>query len=128
MQSDTPKMRIVVCISILALILSCNKKSDLENQITITINSIDKESKKNRFNMFDTIEVRKEGIGYLMKTFNKVGEYVTDSTGSVKIKFDRTQKYQIRLYGVHIYGSNDIVGENLKNNQELNIEAFPVNW
>lgn len=128
MLSDIPKMRIVVCISILALILSCNKKSDLENQITITINSIDKETKKNRLNMFDTIEVRKEGIGYLMKTFNKVGEYVTDSTGSVKIKFDRSKKYQIRLYGVHIYGSNDIVGENLKNNQELNIEAFPVNW
>jgi hypothetical protein len=43
---------------------------------------------------FDTVIIKKEGIGYLMKTFDKVGQYVTDPTGSVKIRLI-LQKYVI---------------------------------
>jgi hypothetical protein len=83
MQSKILKMSIVLCVSLVAILNSnCKGKSDLEGQITITINSIDKETKQRRINKFDTVVVRKEGIGYLTKTFDKIGEYVTDSTGS----------------------------------------------
>ncbi|MFM9988356.1 hypothetical protein [Flavobacterium sp.] len=127
MQSIILKTKILGYISIMFfLILSCNKKSDLENQITIKINSIDKETKKNRLNMFDTVVVRKEGIGYLMKTFNKVGEYVTDSTGSVKIKIDSTKTYDISVLGLNVLGGEMCYPRHLKNGQEVNIEVFSI--
>ncbi|MEC4049004.1 hypothetical protein OX284_006160 [Flavobacterium sp. SUN046] len=76
----------IVLISIVSLLfLNCNN-SNLKNQITIKINSIDSKTKIPRINTFDTIEVNKEGVGYLMKTFVEVGEYVIDLMGSVKLK------------------------------------------
>lgn len=129
MQSNILKTKIVVCISIMFfLISSCNKKNDLENQITIKINSIDSKTKKPRVNAFDTIEVRMRCVGYLMKTFKKVGEYTTDSTGSVKIKLDSTEQYIFLLRGPNIYGSAEFTEaftkERLKDGQEVNIEVI----
>ncbi len=125
MQSNILKAKIAMCIFIAHLILSCNSKTDLENQITIKINSVDSATKQPRVNAFDSIEVRKEGIGYLMKTFDTVGKYMTDSTGSVKIKINRNEKYQIRLYGIHVYSGEDFVEGELKDGQEINIEVVP---
>ncbi len=112
-------------MSTIALVISsCNRKIDLENQITIKINSIDSKTKLPRINAFDTIDVRIESIGFPTKRFPKIAEYVTDSSGSVKIKIDRTEKYLLLLGAPYIFGSEDIVGQNLKDEQEINIEAI----
>ncbi|MDR7209619.1 hypothetical protein [Flavobacterium piscis] len=127
MQLNILKEKIVICISIMfLLILSCNKKNDLENQITIKINSIDSKTKQPRINMFDHVVVRKEGIGYLMKTFDKVGEYITDSTGSVKIKIDSTKIYDISVTGLNVLGGDMYYPGHLKDGQEVNIEVVSL--
>ncbi len=80
--------------------------------------------------MFDTIVIRKEGIGYLTKTYTKVGEYITDSTGSVKIKVNRNEGYMFLLSRMGVYGSENFAGaftkEKLKDGQVVNIEAIPI--
>ena len=106
--------------------MNCKEKSDLENQITITINSIDKETKKRRVNLFDTVVVRKEGIGLLKKTFDKVGEYVTDSTGSVKVKIDSSKIFDISISGLNVLGSDVYYPGYLKDGQEVNVEVFSI--
>jgi len=127
MQSIIHKVVVVVCASFLSLlIVNCKGKSDLENQITITINSIDKKTKQRRINMFDTVVVRKEGIGYLKKTFDKVGEYVTDSTGSVKIKIDSSKICDISVSGLNVLGGDMYYPGYLKDGQEVNIEVFSI--
>ena len=73
--------------------------------------------------MFDTVEVRKEGFGWLMKTFNVVGVYRTDSTGSVKIKIDSTKIIEISVKGLHELGGDMYYPGYLKNNQEVDIEV-----
>jgi hypothetical protein len=114
----------VFCVSLVTILnLNCKGKSDLENQITITINSIDKETKQRRINKFDTVVVRKEGIGYLTKTFDKVGEYVTDSTGSVKIKIDSSKICDISVSGLNVLGGDMYYPGYLKDGQEVNIEV-----
>jgi hypothetical protein len=126
MKSNIRKTKILVCISVIALLISnCNRKTDLDNQITITINSVDSDTKRPRVNAFDTIEVRKLGIGYLMKTSKKVGEYVTDSLGSAKIKIDRTEGYHISLYGIAVFGWANFNENDLKDGQDVIIEASP---
>jgi hypothetical protein len=127
MQSNTLNIKNVIFIFLIIMfITNCKGKDDLEGQITIKINSIDRDTKQHRINAFDTIEVRKEGIGYLMKTFDKVGQYVTDSKGSVKIKIDKMEKYMFLLSRRNYFGSETFEGEFLKNGQEVNIEVFPI--
>ena len=127
MQSKIHRIKSALFIFfILSLISNCKGKSELENQITVKINSIDRKTKENRINVFDTIEIRKEGVGYLMKTFDKVGEFVTDSSGSFKIKIDKTNNYLFLLKRRNYVGSETVIGESLKNNQEVSIEVFPI--
>ena len=109
----------------LFLITSCKKENDLENQITIKINSIDSKTKQRRVNAFDTIEVRMVKLGFLKKRFVSVGEYITDSTGSVKVKLDHTEEYHISLYGTDVFGWADFKENDFKDGQEVNIEASP---
>ncbi|CCG52344.1 Hypothetical protein KQS_01760 [Flavobacterium indicum GPTSA100-9 = DSM 17447] len=110
------------------MILSCNKNTNLENKITIKVNSIDSDSKQLRVNTFDVIEVRAEGFGYLMKTYEKVGEYTTDSSGSVKIEIDGSKQYRFMISGPNGYGSANFTEaftkEKLKDGQEVNIEVI----
>jgi len=130
MQSHILISKIIVCISTLFLIAGCNEKKDSENQITITVRSVDSKTKNPRINMFDTIVIRKEGIGYLTKTYTKVGEYITDSTGSVKIKVDRNEGYIFLLSRMGVYGSENFAEaftkEKLKDGQIVNIKAIPI--
>lgn len=127
MQSKILKMGIVLCVSLVAILnLNCKGKRDLEDQITITINSIDKETKQRRINKFDTVVVRKEGIGYLTKTFDKIGEYVTDSTGSVKIKIDSSKICDISVSGLNVLGGDMYYPGYLKDGQEVNIEVISL--
>jgi hypothetical protein len=118
-------MKIIFWALITALLfLNCNKKTDLDNQITINVNSIDSKSKQPRRNVFDTIDVRIESIGFPKKQFPKISEYVTDSSGSVKIKINRSEKYLLLLGAPNVYGSEDIIGEKLKDGQEVTIEVI----
>lgn len=127
MQSKILKMGIVLCVSLVAILnLNCKGKGDLEDQITITINSIDKETKQRRINKFDTVVVRKEGIGYLTKAFDKIGEYVTDSTGSVKIKIDYSKICDISVSGLNVLGGDMYYPGYLKDGQEVNIEVISL--
>lgn len=126
MQSKILKIKNIMFISLtLILILSCKENNDLENQITIKVTSINKDTKNTRVNLFDTIVVRKEGFGFI-KTFDKIGEFVTDSMGSFNIKIDKTQDYMFLLKRRNYFGSEIFVGESLKNNQMVNIEVFSI--
>ena len=121
-------MKIALSISILALLLlSCDKKTDLEKQITIKVNSVDKETKQPRVNMFDTVIIKEEGNGYLTKAFYKVGEYTTDSTGVVKIKIDPSRINDISVSGLNIYGGDMYYPGHLKDGQEINLEVRSLN-
>lgn len=127
MQSNTHKIKNAIFIFFIVLLISnCKGKSDSENQITIKINLIDSKTKQTRINTFDTIEVRKEGMGYLMKTFDKVEECITDTSGSFKIKIDKTEKYMFLLKRRNYFGSETFVGELLKDGQEVNVEVFSI--
>lgn len=131
MQSNIIKIKNVIGISfLLMLIICCNKNSSQENQITIKITLINKDTKQPRINSFDTIEVRKEGIGLLTKSFNKVAEYITDSTGSIRIKVNRNEGYKFMLSRKGFYGSENFseafTKEKLKDGQEVNIEVFSI--
>ncbi len=111
--------------------LNCNNNNSFKNSITIKINSIDKNTKQQRLNMFDTIEVRKEYFGYLKKTYKIVGKHVLNSKGSIKIKIDSTQGYRFFINGVDgAYGTENFTKgftkEKLKDGQEINIEVFSL--
>jgi len=127
MQSIIHKIKIIFVFSLLiSLIISCNIKTEFENQTVLKINLIDKKSRHLRINMFDTIVVRKQEIGYLKKTFEKVGEYITDSEGSVKIEIDTSKIYDISVSGKNIYGGDIYYPVYLKSVKEVNIEVISI--
>lgn len=127
MQSKILKMSIVLCVLLVAMLISsCKGKSDLENQITIIINSIDNKTKQNRVNMFDTIDVRIAEFGIPTRKYVKVAEYITDSTGSVRVKLDKNEEYHFILGGKNIYGSTEFSKGELKDGQEVNIEVISL--
>ena len=117
-------MKIMICFSIIIIFLNCDKKSNLENQITITINSIDKATKHRRNNIFDKVIIRKEGGGFLKKNFKIIGEYVTDSSGLVKVKIDPTKICDISVLGLNAAGGDMYYPGHLKDGQEVNIEVI----
>jgi preprotein translocase subunit SecF len=124
MQSNLPDTKILVYISVLFfLISSCKKEIDFENQITIKINSIDSKTKQRRVNFFDNVEVRKEGFGFIKKTFPVEKIYTMDSMGSVKIKIDTTKIYDISVLGLKVLGGDMYYPGHLKDGQEVNIEV-----
>jgi len=121
-------MKIALSISLLALLLlSCNKKTDLDKQITIKVNLVDQETKQSRVNMFDTVLIKEERNGYLTKTFSQVGEYTTDSTGVVKVKIDPSRICDISVSGLNIYGGDMYYPGHLKDGQVINIEVRSLN-
>jgi hypothetical protein len=129
MQLDILKIKkLTFTILLLILFTFCEKKSNLENQITVKINSIDGITKKSRVNIFDTIDVRVTKYGIPMQKYVKIAEYITDSSGSVKIKIDPTKEYRFIIGGKYIYGSANFTEaftkEKLKNEQEINIEVI----
>ena len=119
MQSKTLKIKNAIFFFLIVILISnCKGKSDSENQITIKINLIDSKTKQPRINAFDTIEVRKEGLGYLMKTFDKINECITDTSGSLKIKIDKSEKYMFLLKRRNYFGSETFDGELLKDGKK----------
>lgn len=108
---------------LLLIITNCNRKSDIENQITIKIYSIDKESNQRRVDAFDTVDISKESSWYFLKSFPTERKYITDSTGLVKIKIDSTKIYNIIVSGVNVLGGEIYYPGFLKDGQEVNIEV-----
>lgn len=124
-------MKITFYIFLLFLYTSnCIGKNNSENQITIKVNVIDSETNKPRLNLQDTIEVRKEEFSHLIRTYNKVGEYITDSLGSVKVTIDYNKGYKFILVRRGFYGSESFAEpftkDRLKDGQEINIKAIPI--
>ena len=105
----------------------CTKKTDLENQITIKINSIDSETKKPRVNTFDTIHVRIAKFGFPMRKYVKIRQLVTDSNGSIIAKFYKNEEYHFIIGGKLIYGATEIYEKDLKDYQEVDIEVISLN-
>lgn len=129
MQSDVLKTRTMVFIFKIALLISSfTKNNNLENQITVKINSIDNETKQPRVKMFETIDVRISEFVFPMRKYVKVAEYITDSTGSVKIKIDSAEEYRFMISRPNVYGSANFIEafskEKLKDGQEVNIEVI----
>ncbi len=116
-------MIIMINLLLLILFLLCDSKSNLKNQITIAINSIDKASKQRRINMFDTVEISEESGGFFKKSFKIVGEFKTDSAGSVKVKVDPNKICNMYVKGFNVSGGTMYMSGKLKNGQELNIEV-----
>ena len=90
------------------------------------MSSVDSKTKQLRVNTFDTIEIRIKKIGFPTWRFVNVGECLTDSSGSVKIKIDRTEEYTFLLKKRNYFGSETFAGESLKNGQEINMEVFSL--
>ena len=127
MQSRILKVSIFLCALFAAILISsCEVKSDPKNQITITINSVDKETGQKRVNMFDTIDVRVGRPGILKRQFVKVAEYTTDSTGSVKVKLDKSEEIRLILGGKMIYGSEWFQEGKLKEGQSVDIDVISL--
>ena len=126
MQLGILKMKNILFLSSIAILgFSCKGKSDLDNQITIKINSIDSKTKQYRVDASDTIVVKMVKFGYLKKNFVTVGEYITNAKGFVNIKLDSSEEYHISLYGTNVFGWANFKENDLKNGQEINIEASP---
>jgi hypothetical protein len=113
-----------ILIVIVFFTKGCTKKTDLENQITIKINSIDSKTKKPRVNTFDTIDVRISKFGFPMRKYVKIAEYVTDSMGSVNVTINKNEENHFILGGKNIYGAIEYYKGELKDNQEINIEVI----
>lgn len=114
----------IILIFIFTLILAnYNRKSDLENQITLTISSIDSETKQPRPK--DTVEIRMGKWGIPMRRYVKVGQYITDSLGLVKVNLDCTERYVFNIYGLHVYSFAEFDEDELKNGQQVIIEVVP---
>jgi hypothetical protein len=130
MQSRILKISTLLCaLAVGILISSCERKSDPKNQITIIINSVDGNTKENRVNMFDTIEVRVERFGFPKKKYVKVAEYTTDSAGAVSVKLDRNEAYLFMLGGKSkFFGSRGFSKGDLKDGQEVNLEVDSVEY
>ena len=127
MQSRILKISTFLCaLAVAILISSCEGKSDPEGQITVTINSVDKNTGQNRVNMFDTIEVRVERFGFPKKKYVKVAEYTTDSTGSVKVKLDKSEENHFILHGNMIYGATEFSEGELKDGQKVDMEVISL--
>lgn len=132
MQSRILKISTLLC-ALAVLISSCERKIDPKNQITIIINSVDGNTKENRVNMFDTIDVRIARWGFPMKRFVKVAEYITDSTGSVKVELDKSDENHFILNGkyingIYITGSTYFSEGDLKDGEKVNLEVDSVDY
>lgn len=126
MQLGILKNKIILYISFVALLtLNCSRKSDVKGQITIKIKAVDSKTKQLRINSLDTIDIKVIKFGYLMKEFITIGEYIIDSSGSVKVKLDPKEEYHISLYGTDVFGWADFNENELKAGQEVTIEALP---
>lgn len=108
------------------ILLGC-EKSDLKNNITISLKVINYETKTISKN--DTVEVRSGKWGMPVKRYIKVAEYITDSSGFVKINLKKDEEYKFTVYSG--YGSKFSVGSeyfpegSLKNNQQVVIAINP---
>lgn len=120
-------MKTIIYILAIALsILSCSKKNNLKNQITIIINSIDNKTKLPRINKFDTIDIRIAKFGFPIRRYVKVAECVTGPKGSVTVKLDRNEEYHFILGGSYIYGATEFSEGELNDGQEVNIEVISL--
>lgn len=106
------------------ILFSCNNQhTNTLNNITVLVKVIDSETKQPRTG--DRVDVRKiKKPLFSMWQFVKIGEYITDDKGQVKIVINNKKGYRISSFGLnHAFGSVEFTEGELKNNQEIIIEV-----
>jgi len=102
------------------LFLSCKK----ENQIIVTLKSVENKTRQPRINTFDKIEIRKAKFGFI-KGYEIVGEFKTDSLGYLKVKLEKNEEYWAILKCKNMNGWAFFDKNWLNKSQEIIIEAKP---
>ncbi|MES2545676.1 MAG: hypothetical protein V4589_10650 [Bacteroidota bacterium] len=100
-----------------------NKKSDLKNQITVTVKVIDKYTRQPKSK--DTVEIRIGKPAFPMRKYVKVGKYITDSLGIVKVNLNYNERYSFTTVGFDTFASIEFAEGELKDGQKVIIEVVP---
>ena len=110
----------------LSLILSScfNKDTDMRGQINISIKVVDSYTKLPRIN--DTVKIRRAKWGIPMRRYVKIGQYITNSSGIVKVTLSKKERYSFCNYGSkYANGSTEYGEEELNDNDQIIIEVIP---
>lgn len=108
----------------LVFINCSNPGTELKNKISITVKVVDSETKQPRMN--DSLTIRQGTWGIPVRRYIKVGKYITDSLGQVRIDLDQKERYSLEIDGSHhAFGSDEYAKGELKNNQVVVIQVVP---
>lgn len=120
------KINKYVKLFFLSLILSScfNKNTDMRDQINISIKVVDSYTKLPRIN--DTVKIRRAKWGIPMRRYVKIGQYITNSSGIVKVTLSKKERYSFSTYGSkYANGSTEYGEEELNDNDQIIIEVIP---
>ncbi|SFN48530.1 hypothetical protein SAMN05421594_2927 [Chryseobacterium oleae] len=105
------------------LLIGCNN-STKENEIQVTIKVVDSYTQKPRVN--DRVEVRMGAWGFPTRRYVEVGQYFTDSLGTVSMNLDKNERYSFMTFGPqHAFGSDEYKKGELKDQQQVVIKVVP---
>ncbi|WP_223608901.1 hypothetical protein [Chryseobacterium sp. OSA05B] len=105
------------------LLIGCSN-STKENEIKVTIKVVDSYTQKPRVN--DRVEVRMGSWGFPTRKYVEVGQYFTDSLGTVSMNLDKRERYSFMTFGPqHAFGSDEYAKGDLKDQQQVVIEVVP---
>ncbi|WPO83556.1 hypothetical protein SD427_04260 [Chryseobacterium sp. JJR-5R] len=114
--------KIIIYIFFCFLLIGCSS-SENNDQIKVTIKVIDSETRQPRVN--DTVTIRQAKWG-IPRRYVEVGQYVTDSLGSVTLRINKVNRYSFETDGPNFAFGSDEYGEGeLKNNQQIVIKVVP---
>lgn len=117
------KVRIIMLIFFFMLLIGCNN-STKENEIQVTIKVVDSYTQKPRVN--DRVEVRMGAWGFPTRRYVEVGQYFTDSLGTVSMNLDKNERYSFMTFGPqHAFGSDEYKKGELKDQQQVVIKVVP---
>ncbi|MCT2563103.1 hypothetical protein [Chryseobacterium herbae] len=113
----------VLLVSVLFLLIGCSN-STKENEIKVTIKVVDSYTQKPRVN--DRVEVRMGAWGFPTRRYVEVGQYFTDSLGTVSMTLDKKERYSFMTFGPqYAFGSDEYKKGELKDQQQVVIKVVP---
>lgn len=114
--------KIIIYIFFCFLLIGCSS-SENNDQIKVTVKVIDSETRQPRVN--DTVTIRQAKWG-IPRRYVEVGQYVTDSLGSITLRINKVNRYSFETDGPNFAFGSDEYGEGeLKNNQQIVIKVVP---
>lgn len=106
----------------LVFINCSNPGTELKNKISITVKVVDSETKQPRMN--DSLTIRQGTWGIPVRRYIKVGKYITDSLGQVRIDLNKQERYSFEVDGPRFaFGSDEYAKGELKNGQTVIIQV-----